>query len=229
MPAVIQNVGAVALGGVASHTFTVSSTGGSNTLVIECGIDGTGYTDFTVSDNAPGGSNTYVTRVKLSGSGSARLAAILDCLNPVGGVTQITVTGTGGSGGIFGCMAVQELPGKYSFDQSGSVASTSSSPTAVTASGADVGAADFVAACCCFGNGFSNTGISDPPTTGYTSAAVNQDDNADTSAEMAYRFNSGAVTDSATWAWTTNLTGNPAVIASYQAPVGDVLQGQIWL
>lgn len=214
---VVQSVAANGLAGVTSKTFTLSATAAGNMLVIEIGIEagGTVYTGFSVSDNGSG--NTWASAVVKTGG--IKTAGVLRCLSVSAGVTSVTVTPTGGTGGMYGAASIQEVSGgTWSDDKNGSATLLGGTLTA-TASGADVGTTDFVGAACAIGNGATNCGISDPPT-GYTSAAVSQNDNTDTGAECCYRINSSAVTDSVTWTATSWQSGDPGAVASFKVTAG---------
>lgn len=218
MSTVVQSVSNTTFTAAASISFTLSATSAGNLLVIElqCGTGATAYTGATISDNGAG--NTWAGAVV--NAVNQRLCLIARCLSVSAGVTSVTLTPTGGTGGIFGCAAIQEVSGSgtWADDQHGTAGFSAGSVTA-TCSGADAGTTDFVAGCVSTGNSSTSVGITDPPT-GFTSAAVQQNDFVSTGGECCYRINSTAVTDSATWSSANTTAGDPAVIASFTAAGG---------
>ncbi len=223
MTSVTQNVGHQWQTGQTTVSFAMTSTTGA--IVLELALRSNNLpfatTGWSITDNV--GGNTYVMRNILTGESGGRVACIIDCLNAKSGITQITVEPNFneglGTSGFAGCGAAQEVQGIQQFDQSGT-ATWSSSPIAITAGGADNGAIDFVAACMSVGNNVSSMGIYDPPS-GYTSAAVNQNDSGTSgSGECCYRINASSVTDSVSWTTSGGGTsGDPAVLVSYQPPI----------
>lgn len=223
MTTVADHVANNAISG-ATWNFTVSSTtaGDLGTVEIGCQSLGTQYTGITVTDNATGGSSTWTQRlVNLTGAGG-RSIYVAHCLSLKAGATSVTATLTGGASGASGISAYQRFTGSgtWSTDQSGSTSSTAAGATAtITASAVNVGTTDAVIAIGVLGNGDPTEGLSDPPTgSTWFSGAVSQNDSTSTSAEICYRVNTSAVTDSATW--TSNAGGIvancPTVIVSYQ-------------
>jgi hypothetical protein len=224
---VVQNKTSALLSAASSALidFTGSQPTVGNSIIIEVPIEagGTTFTSVSATDNASGGSNAYTLRKIKTNTSDNRTVAILDCIGIARTFTQLTVSWSGGTGGAYGKCAAQEVAGITAFDQVGEAASTGSASGTVTATctGADTTASNFVAACISLGAGQSNVGFSDPPSTGYTTAAINQNDSANTGVASAYRVNSSAVTDSVTWAYSGGSgTGDPAIIVSYAGSGG---------
>jgi len=214
MTSVVQTVPANGLAGVASKTVTIAATGSGNAIIILIAVEAgsTGYTGFTITDSK---SNTgYASAVLLVGG--ARTVAIYYLLSPAqSGVTTVTIAGTGGSGGMFGALAVQEVSGLTAVDKTNTGTAPSTSPMTLNNSAVDTTSVDYVASCISIGNGASNCGISDPPT-GWTTAAISQDDSGDGAGACAYRVNTTAPTDQVVWAATSWLPTAPAIIASFK-------------
>jgi hypothetical protein len=230
MTSIVQSVPYTSFGGGASKTVTVSATTVGNSIIVPISLDSgaTQYTAPGVTDNAAGGSNVYTVRKTNLGSGSSRSAFIADCLNAPKSCTQITITPTGGTGGGFGPGGVLEAAGgTYAADQSGTTNGTAASPLVVTNTSVDTGTADLVVGVVGRGNGSLTTGISDPPA-GYTSIAVQQNDQSDGAGECCYRINASALTDSVSWASTTQTSGDPGILQSYSVTAAAAGLGQPW-
>jgi hypothetical protein len=212
MASVVQTVAFNGLAGVSSKSVTLSATGTGTSIVVSIAVEGgaTAYTAFTVADSK---SNVY----SLAGTiptGLGRSAAVYYCLAPTSGVTTVTITGTGGSGGMFGCFCAQEVSGITALDKTNTATTGVASPLTVTNSATNTGTGDFVTTVISVGNGSAACGISDPPS-GYTRSSISQNDSADASGATAWRINTSAVTDSVSWAATSWVAGCPAVIASF--------------
>jgi hypothetical protein len=216
MPTVIQTVSSGLLGGVANKTVTLTATQPGNSLIVSIAVEGgaTAYTGFTIADNAGGGSNTYSQAGITTASALFRSCCVKYCLAPTSGVTSVTVTGTGGSGGMYGVFSVQEVSGISALDRYTAGATGASSPYTMTASAVDTAATDFVVSCISVGNGSATVGISNPPT-GYTTAAISQNDSTDAGGAIAYRINSTTVTDTCQWAATSWVATAPVNIVSF--------------
>lgn len=217
MTNIVQNVPYTAFGGGANKIIPISATtpGNSNIVLISADAGTTAYTAPGVTDNAAGGSNVYAVRKALAGVGGTRIVWVVDCLNAPKSCTQITIAPTGGTGGVFGCGGVLEAAGgTYAPDQSGSTTGTATSPLVVTNSSVDTAATNLVVGVVGRGGGTTTSGISDPPT-GYTSIAVQQNDQVDGGGECCYRINSSALTDSVSWASTAQASGDPGILQSY--------------
>lgn len=206
--------------GAASVPFTVTSTtahdSGVVMLCVEAGTSA--YTGMTVTDNAAGGSSVWTTTVEVSNGNTVVMTAL--CADLKAGITSITATPTGGSGGVYGVGEAVILPGAQSRDKAGSVTFlSSSSPQTATASGADTGATDFViAGVVCTAAGVIS--LSDPATGGatWTSGVVNQNGSTSTPGEISWRVNAASTTNAATWAGTNTGagTGSCAAVVSFQ-------------
>lgn len=215
MTTVVQSVSSTSLGAT-TKTMTITASGAGNSLIISGAIRAasTVYTGVGATDNQ---GNTWVARSVTNHSANQRTAFVLDCLAPTAGVTSIVITPTGGGGQFNGCIAVQEVSGINAVDLI-TTGSYSSSPLALSASGADSGTTDFVVAVISAGNNSAAQGISAPPS-GFTNATVNQVDNGTHpgSGQISYRVNSSAVTDSISWAITAGASsGDPAAMVSYK-------------
>lgn len=211
MTAVVQTVAVNGLAGVSSKTVTLSATQSGNSIIVTLAVEGgaTRYTGFTVTDNQ---SNTYTSTDILGGN--LRTAAIFYKIGATAGVTSLTVTPTGGSGGLFGAMAVQEVSGLTALDKHASASSGASSPLNLSNSGTNTGTADFVTTAIAIGTGIANVGIANPPT-GYTTSAISQNDSTDAGGACAYRIDTSAVLDTVSWTATGWEPTDPAVIASF--------------
>jgi hypothetical protein len=213
MATVVQTVANNGLAGVSAKTFTLSATQSGNSIIITMAIEGgaTKYTGATIADDK---SNTYLSTDIFTSTAAFHTAAIFYCLAPTSGVTSVTVTPTGGSGGVFGVIAVQEVSGLTGLDKHAGGNAPGLSPMTLNNSATNTGAADFVTTAIAIGNSAANIGLSNPPT-GYTISAISQNDQTDAGGGCAYRINSSAVQDSVTWAATSWEPGDPAVIASF--------------
>jgi hypothetical protein len=211
MTTVVQTVPANGLAGVASKTLTLSSTGSGNSIIVKIAVEAgsTTYTGFTIADSQ---SNTYSNAALLAAGG--RSAAVYYCLAPTAGVTSVTITGTGGTGGMFGCLDAQEVTGLTALDKHATGSAPGASPMTLNNSGANATAVAFVASAISVGAGASNCGISDPPS-GYLTSSISQNDNTDGAGACCYRIDSSVVTDSVVWAATSWLPTAPAAIASF--------------
>lgn len=219
MTVVVQSVHNQPINGVGSWSFTLSSTGAGNLLVVQAGVQqfgGTNPTSFVVTDNGSG--NTWATAVFKAGTGGDRFSVINYCLSTVAGVTSVTVTPNTGT--FYGSSGAEEVSGgTWALDQTGSAVASLGGTITLSCSAVDVGTTNFVAAAVQIGGGGSPSGISDPPT-GYTSSSVEQDDNTFAGSETCYRINTSAVTDSVTWTSASGATGFPAAIASFKVSGG---------
>lgn len=230
MTNIVQAVPYTAFGGGANKIITVPATSVGSSIIVPISFEGgtTAYTAPGVTDNAAGGSNVYVVRKTLAGTGGTRIVWVVDCLNAPKSFTQITITPTGGTGGGFGCGGVLEAAGgTYAADQSGSTTGTASSPLVVTNTSVDTGTTDLVVGVVGRGGGTTTSGISDPPA-GYTSIAVQQNDQVDAGGECCYRINASALTDSASWASTSQSSGDPGILQSYKVTAAAAGLGQPW-
>lgn len=220
MPAVAQFASKLFPGSAASDTITISASQAGESLIVAIALEagGTAYT-YGVTDNGAGGSNTYVGRT--AQTAGARSSQIFDCVAPTKtGITIITVTGTGGTGNLFGDVGAARVSGLSAFDQQGGAANASATSVTATCTAPDTTTADFTIACASMGAGTTNpVGISDPPTGGaaWTSGVVNQNDSTNSGSEIAYRVNAISTTDSAAWTISTAAGPVAAAIASYKA------------
>ncbi len=225
MTTVLQNqsVSGAGINGVPSWTFTLTSTGAGNLVVIEAAIEqfgGTGnITAFTITDNGSGNIWATTKFVSTAAGSGAKIAAIIRCLSISAGTTSVTITAFAATADFFGSLSLQEVSGAgtWSDDKSNSAtAAGQASPFGVTNAAVDVGTTDFVAAAFSFdSNAAPPANISDPTGT-YTTGAVCQDDNF-SCGETNYRVNSSALTDSISWSWTTGTSPIVAcAIASYK-------------
>lgn len=232
---VLQNVASTGQSGSASFSIAISATQAGSGIIVASPIEnGLSVNKHTCGDNK---GNTYVQRIVSlaagGGSGAAQWAIIFDCLNPIVGVTSVTITAGSGGGNCFGKSGVLEVAGGPIFDQSGQAGTASNVSTqTVTASAADSTNSDLAVACICV-FGANALGLSDPATGGatWTSMFVDQLGSTDNGAQGSYRLNSAGGTNSATWSWTAGAAPAGSVIASYKAPPGTspILMGQACL
>lgn len=213
-------VGAIFLSGALTGIGTGSLTSGSTTVgnalvvwgYIQSGTAGSGYTGFSLAD----GGNVWTTRTVFRNAGRSVFCASAPIT--AGGARSVVVTGSGGVGGMFGRIVGGEFSGgTATADQIGSITAIAGFPATVTAGGVDTSTTDLVLTGIAVGNAGAASNISDPPTTGFTSAAVNQNDSTDSAGELAYRINSTAVTDAAQWVnGSFGTDGSAAGIWSFQ-------------
>lgn len=220
MPAVKQFASTLLPGTGATGAITISASQVGESLIVGIALEsgGTAYA-YGVTDNGVGGSNTYVGRtVRTQGARSVR---IFDCVKPTQfGVTTITVTGTGGTGNLFGDIGAARVTGLAGFDQEGGAVNASATAVTATCTAPDTTGQDFVIACASMGAGTTNpVNITDPPTGGatWTSGVVNQNDSTNSGSEIAYRINAISTTDSAAWTISTAAGPVAGAIASYKA------------
>ena len=91
----------------------------------------------------------------------------------------------------------------------------------VTASAANTEANCLVLACCSVSNSDTNLNLSDPPATGFTTLATNQDAQATIGFQSAYKIVSATETSSCTWTHdNTSAEGWAAALATYAAAAG---------
>jgi hypothetical protein len=111
---------------------------------------------------------------------------------------------------------VAEVSGITAIDQKASILSSGQvASLTVTNPTVDSGSKDFVAAVLSGGYGIAS--LSNPPTTGYTDMVHNTG-----GADLGYRINSSALTDSASWTWTNNEVAG-AALASFLSNTGATL------
>lgn len=211
----IQTVQSSVASGAASITVTIAATSPGDQIFVLCPIQvSTGGVTFAMTDNQ---GNTYTKRVDTGNGSNHNQSMIWDCLTPVtSAVTSIVLTPTGGT--VFGSItATTFVSGTVTGpDQSGSHTQTTpaNGPIVATATSVDTGTADLVLACM----NEQGSGAGDNPTTpaGYTQLSTTTSGGVSAN-QTSYRFNTSAVTDSASWTWSGGATSASSAIASYTA------------
>lgn len=223
----ITNVQDVASGlltnATSPQTLTVSSTTAGDLGLVLISLQGgtTAYT-FTVSDNAAGGSSTWANAAYIAATGTTKATVIAYCLNLKAGVTQITVTASGGSGNLYGKFSFVQFhdstAGTWSLGQTNTgifTASTSgssvSTPT-LTQAGANANADAVVAAVLSVESATASSAISSPGTGGatWTSSWVQQDDATNNAGQASWRIDTSVVTDSIGWTYSVATVAKSA-------------------
>jgi len=190
----------------------------------------------TVSDS---GSNTYVIREKniTTGTSSSLISIVADCLNiTTGGALTVKITTVNGSASNDIIARAQEWDDLTGFDSGINTpvfATNAASPQTATLQ-ATSGANTRLIVCGCPDVPTDTAGLSDPPTSGYTSLGVCQQGNTYTAGGFAYKDLSASGSQSVTWSWTGgNLSStlqSPIVAAAYgrklTAPIGPSLAGK---
>lgn len=212
-----------ALTGIGIATLISGSTTAGNSLVvwgyIQSGNAGSGYTGFSIAD----GGNVWSTRTVPQNAGRSVFSASAPITS--GGIRTIVVTGSGGSGGMFGrCTGGEFNGGPIADDQTATGTAFGASPVSLTEPGVNATSTALVTWAIAIGGGSANSNIQQPPATGYTSGDSNQNDSTDSSGACAWKIES-AVTTSAVSATVGALgvDGSAAGLWTYKFGTSAVL------
>lgn len=204
----------ISVGAEFTFSFGVASVAGESIIVEIAGSNTTAAsTSYEVRDDK---SNIYTPIEFVSESSAHRAVGIYACLGATAGAKQLWVKNLGGTGGWYGRAGAQRVTAITALDRHAQKATIdSSSAMAITNPGADTGTDDFVATACSIGDAANQHTFSNPPTTGYSTSFYQDDESSTTAAQGAYRINSTAPTDSASWG-TSSATSGVCAIASFK-------------
>ena len=221
---IVQSASANTYGNATSQSITLTSTPTvGDYIILEAGFRGisSGFAVSAVTDNQTG--NTYSAVVSgNSGAGTSAAAIYLAKVTAATGTYTITVSmGSQQPNVVLYAMEVSGISGAT--DQATAVTFGSSRVTsfAVAQGAANTNANDLVVSFLAGGTyGTTAFGITDPPSSGYTSIGkIDYGCCYDGAADAGYKTVSSIETDSASWTTTTAMTAT-GLIASFPSATG---------
>jgi hypothetical protein len=199
-------------------TFAATTAAGSTIVVCAPIKASTSSAILSVTDDK---GNTYLgaigTTYIAQGSQFGK-SAIFYCLNPVAGVSVVTLNTSTGT--LFGSITAIELIGQAVFDQASAITQASGSSINRVNGTVDAGANDVVIAC------FQQQGTTtnDGPSVDSSYTALSQTNDGTTNCNMvAVRQNTVVNTDAVTFSWTGGAAPATVALASFYNPLPGFL------